>query len=295
MGSEEVRAASVLMAQFETVMFARAQFAVRGPGEKVSSLDPIRGPISYALTSLDSAGRDASAALLKASEAAFVGAKDFRSPSGPPPNLGGVRSTLCYVFVLRKNGTFDAHERLNRAATSDAPADPVWKWQVPHQEGEPGPVSFYAAQVARAYFVVSNSLGDLQTVAKALASKATGEPQGIRDWAALQQRDAWGYRRYRHGAVKDRLAAGMEDVRPGAEALVLLPNVKSSTLTQRLLGSPGAEATVTNINAHQLPFAPLKSAGAGAWETTFPVIQQDEQTATSLLAVMHLFGFGVYL
>jgi hypothetical protein len=57
----------------------------------------------------------------------------------------------------------------------------------------------------------------------ALALKATREPQGIRDWAALREREAWGYRRYRHDAVKDRLAAGMDNVRPGAEALVLLP------------------------------------------------------------------------
>jgi hypothetical protein len=218
-----------------------------------------------------------------------------RTRSSPRWTPFAGRSPTPWLAVLRKNGIFDARESLKQAASSGAPGDPLWKWQARHQEGEPAPVFFYAASVARTYFVISTSLRDLQAVAQALTSKTEREPQGIHDWGALQQRDAWGYRRYRHDAVKDRMAAGMDDVRPGAEALVLLPNVKSNTLTLRLLGSPSAETTVTNINARPLPFPPLKSAGAGVWKTTFPVVEQDERTATSVLAVMHLFGFGVYL
>jgi hypothetical protein len=47
MSSGEVKATLVLMEQFETAMCVRPEAAARGPNEKLSALDTVRGPISY--------------------------------------------------------------------------------------------------------------------------------------------------------------------------------------------------------------------------------------------------------
>lgn len=298
-GAIQSSVASLFFQQFETVFYSKADL-LSGSGNygNLSKTDAnaLRVPFAYLLTALDSLGNGASADALANTEAVLAGAKDFRPPAG----LGGVHSQSCYVLVLRKGSAFDFHKYFHQPAAASGAGKPVWSWSAKlgeFGEKDPRPSSLYATQVAQLYTLVCNDSAELDHLAGRLSSpdRDSQDPtgSGIRDWASFSQHDVWGYRRYRHTGIANRDAAGMTNVTPGAEALIffLVPAKKAGVL--QLLNSPTDQRTASNMNAAaRLP--PLRSVGSGVWETTIQ-LSGDQGSSERMVAMMWLFGFGLYL
>lgn len=289
--------ASVLFGQFETVFYAKADLVSGSGGYKNLSpqdANTLRLPFAYLVGALDSLPDNASAGLLGSADAVLSGARDFHPPTG----LGGVRSRFCYIVVLENSSTFELRKYFPQPPIASARGMTIWNWQVKlgeFGENDPRPSSLYATQVAQSYVLVSNDLEELQTIAERLASPGRDSPDlsGIREWASVSPHDVWGYRRYRHTGIADRIAAGMSGVTPGAEALIFFPDFERNAGVLRLLNSPADERTAANLNATaKLP--PFRSTGAGAWETLIP-FSSGEKTLEWMIGAMGLFGFGLYL
>jgi hypothetical protein len=100
------RAAAVLFDAFETVFYADASLMAtsgshdRVPPESRALLQPFR----YFRAGLSWLGDQVLTDVLAASDGVMVGAKDFRPPNG----LGPVRSTRCFVVMLRSGNALDS-------------------------------------------------------------------------------------------------------------------------------------------------------------------------------------------
>jgi hypothetical protein len=291
------RVAAVLFDQFETVFYSDTDL-LANPGVlgHLSALEAttVRYPFAYLLGALEAADTRASQSLLDNARAVLVGAKDFRPPTG----FGGVSSRRCYVVVLRPGNGFDLAKYFRKPISASTTGSPVWNWQAKLKEfgeGNQKPSSLYASQVERSYVLVSNDLQELQTIAERLTSPGD-ELKGlseIHDWETVSSHQYWGYRRYRQTGIVDRMAAGMNDVTSGAQALVFFSDPEKKTGTIRLLCTPADEGTVAKMNASAM-FLKFRSRGAGTWERTIQ-FTGDEDGFDQLFAVMFLFGFGVYV
>lgn len=293
--SQELRAASALFERFETVFYAEGNFlSSGGPYKGLSKQDTnaLRMPFAFFIGDLAPLGKEISAAILENAKAVLVGARGFRAPVG----LGAVRSQFCYLIVLGRLPELDLRRYFGEATLALADGMPVWKRLAPPMEGDPEPGFLYAAEVAHSYFSVSNNLEELQIVAKRLTSSDDDARilTEVRQWETVSKQKFWGYRRYRHSGIVDRVAAGMEDVTPSAEALIVLIDVKKRICTLRLLLSPPvAERTPAKMNERgNLP--PFRPGGPGIWQTTIP-LAGDEDTLERMFVIMGLFGFAVYL
>ena len=298
-GASQSSVASTLVQQFETVFYSKADL-LSGSGSYLNlsktDANALRVPFAYLLGALDSLENGASADVLANTEAVLVGAKDFRPPAG----LGGVHSQSCYVLVLRGSSALDFHKYFHQSASVSAAGKPVWNWSAKlgeFGEKDPRPSSLYATQVTQLYALVCNDAAELHALAERLSSpdRDSQDPSasGMRDWPSFSQHDVWGYRRYRHTGIANRDAAGMTNVTPGAEALIffLVPAKKAGVL--QLLNSPTDQRTASNMNAAgRLP--PLRSVSSGVWETTIQ-LSGDQGTSERMVALMWLFGFGLYL
>ncbi|HEX4310138.1 MAG TPA: hypothetical protein VHZ25_08920 [Acidobacteriaceae bacterium] len=288
------QAASVLLEQFETVFYARADLlegsgAYRQLSAQISNT--LRVPFANLLQGLDPLGKQVSAEMLGNADAALVGAKDFRSPSGPPPNLGGVQSSSCYIIVLKKRNSFDLGRVASKSSVISSAGGSVWKWSAPPSEGHPQPYTFYAAQVAGAYVLISNNADDLGGISGKLSiMSAAPNLDGIPDWATLSQHEVWGYRRYRH-TEENKTAAGTSEVTPEAQALSFFADPKQKTGVLRLFSSTASTSDKMNATGTIPPF---KAVGSGVWQTTIP-LTEDQKTSEQMFVVMSWFGFGVYV
>lgn len=293
----ELRAASALFGEFETVFHSKADLASgSGPYKQLlkQDADTLRVPFADLLGGLDSLGKPASAEILRSGEAVLVGAKDFRPPTG----LGSVQSQFCYIIVLGTQGAPDLRKYFSGFPAGSASGNPVWQWSAPPQEGHPTPYAFYVAQISGSYVLVSNNLDELQTVASRLISseKSTPTLTDVRDWKLISQHDYWGYRRYRHSGVVNKDAAGVSDVTPSAEALIFFADPIQKTGVLRLLDADGGSRGKLNaaMSKAKAPLPPLRPSGEGAWEAMIP-FAGDQETGERMFDVMGLFGFAVYL
>lgn len=294
--AEQQRAASTLFDQFETVFYAKADLLSGSGGYKRLSqrdANALRAPFGYLLYALDQLGKQVSTEVLRNSDAAFVGAKDFRAPGGPPPNLGGVQSNFCFILVLGNRSTFDISKVASKSGVMSSAEDAVWKWSAPGDEGHSQPYTFYATQVAHSYLLISNNLDDIHAISPKLGSNTAPNLSGFRDWESISQHDLWGYRRYRHNEVHDKGAAGMLEVTSTATSLSFFADADKKTVVLRLYASDGS--TAEKLNAHAgMPLPLLTPVGKGSWEATLP-LSGDEASLERLFVAMGLFGFGVYL
>ena len=301
--NRESRAASVLFQGFETVFCSKSRLLSGSETiDHLSKLETgnLRFPFWYLEGALDNFGKQFSTSILAGSEAVLVGAKDFQAPRGPR-GLGPVRSQRCYVVVLGKHGAPDLRKTFNYDPVAFVAGAPVWNWGASLGEfgdGDPRASSLYGAAIANSYFLVCNDLPDLQSVAGKLASttddsaRVLGE---IRGWQPVSQHELWGYRRYRHTGVADRMAAGMADVTPSAEALIFFLDSNRKGVLRLLASDSGTpdkiNAAMTNA---RVSWPPLKPSGPGAWESTIS-FSGDEQSADRTFIVVGLLGFPVYL
>lgn len=293
--NRESRAASALFGNFETVFYAKSDVLAGAYDHAAQNdSDEMLFPFSHLLRGLRSLNRNTSKEMLTSSDGVFVGAKEFR----PPKGLGGVHSKRCYVIVLGTHSRFDLRRYFHQAPAGSAAGAQVWTWSAKlgeFGEEDPSASSFYAAQVADSYLLVSNNLEDLQEIANAITSSENPERvlARIRDWEQVSQHKVWGYRRYRHSGVVDREAAGMSDVTPGAEALIFFVKFENKVGVLRLVSSDTKEDAAAKMSAVAgLPL--MKPQTEGIWETKF-LLAGDEESFERLARVLALFGFGAYM
>lgn len=312
--NDEKRAAGALFGQFETVFYSKpGLLSGSGTYKHLSKQDSgwLRFPFAYLLNGLDSLGKPTSAEILANAEAILVGAKDFR----PPKGLGPVHSRRCYVVVLRRGGTFDLNKYfLREHPVAAALAEPVWSWSAELREfgeGDPSPSQLYAAQVfaaggvanlPRPFLLVSNDVKELQAMAERLVLREEDDPlrtlTGVREWKRLREHDYWGYRRYCHTGVVDRVAAGMTDVTPAAEALTFSVDFERRFGVVRLLSSTADDITAEKINTRVLNgnglFPLFRPLGARTWQTIIR-FTGNEKSLEGMFVMMGLFGLGGYV
>jgi hypothetical protein len=288
------RATSAVVARFETTVFAKADLLAGSPRPgRLSMRDYLREPFMNSLMNLEEVVPGSSGTVLLASESVLLGARDFRAPSGPPPNLGGVRSKRAVVFVLRPGKRLDLSAFDNFAERG--PQGVLWRWPAHAQEGEPEAIYFHAALVGDAYFILANSRDDVEFMRRTLEGSAPRRegPPSIREWSTLSQTAAWSYRRYLHDPAEDRMAAGTLDVSDKAEALIMLPNLARDSVTLRLFSADTSADTVPRPNSWG-PFPPWRGAGSGVWEAHVS-FKYDETDMTSLLVMQWMLGFGLFI
>ena len=293
----ESRAVSVLYEQFETISYAESDLVLSSgayDGISKNDADVLRLPFYEMKEALESLRSRTSEEILASSQAVLVGAKDFR----PPLGLGPVRSRRCYILILR-NGKFDLHDYFRQSSSGSIAGATIWNWSAKVGDfGEESPnklSSFYVAQIASSYLLISNNLHDLQSSAKGLMAPDPPKMKstGIGDWGDVIQHRIWCYRRYRHSGVVDQEAAGMSAVSRAAEALVFFVDSQQKTGLLRLISSNTNDDPSVKMNAlSKLP--PLKPQGSGVWETRI-ALSGDESSFNRLAVVMNFFGFGVYV
>jgi len=292
--ADQQRAASVMLDHFETAFYANGDLLSGSGGYKGLSqqdANELRAPFIYLLQGLDVLGKPASHEMLGSTDAALVGAKDFRPPAGRT-GLGDVQSRFCYVIVLRSRSTFDLGKVVSKSAAVSSAEASMWKWSAAGTEGHPEPHQFYAMQVAGMYVLISNNLDDLHQVSATLSSNDHAlNLGGIRDWEGISQHEVWGYRTYRHSEGENKDAAGTMNVMPDAQSLAFFFDAKQKAGVLRLF-SPTA-GTADKMNGTNL-LSPFKATGSGAWETTIP-LTGDQKSSDQMFVVMSWFGFGAYL
>lgn len=292
------RAAAALFQSFESVLYAEGRLLAGSGGYRgltEQDADRLRAPFVYLPVGLEALGKRAAGDALESAQAVLLGAREFRSPKG----LGVVSSQFCFVVVFWNHSKFTLSKNFAQPPVDSAVGSGVWNWSAELKEfgeGDPRPSSLYATQIGNEYLLVSNNLQELRSVAERLVMTQNEVPalSQIRDWESFSKNKVWGYRRYRHTEVVDRVAAGMDLVANGAEALSFyLDSGKKSVVLRLLLNPPTAEVTPAKMNAKAM-FPPLEPEGVGVWETTFR-LRGDERSFEQLFLLAGLFGFAVYL
>jgi len=290
-GSNGSHAAAVLFENFETVFHTT-------PAMLSDSLDDSGGwyvwePFGYLRVALEAVEKQLPAKVLAESEAILVGSKHFLPPTG----LGSIRSTRCYIIVLRKESALDFSRYFNKPPVASAVGTPIWNWSADLGEfgdGDPRSSSLYATPITQSYILVSNNLEELQNVSRRLTSVNNDARvlAGIHEWNDLRQHEFWGYRRYKHGKPRpiDRLV-GTDQITPQAEAVILYVGMRKQTGVLRLFSSSPDDATAENINATGR-ITPLRPVGPKVWETVFPLAEIGS-FPDSAYWVLWLFGWGV--
>jgi hypothetical protein len=293
----QLKAVSILSQQFETIFYSRTGLlSSSGRYKNLSEQDAnnLRAPFAYLLTAL---GKGPSSDLFANGKAVLVGAKEFRPPAG----LGSVHFQSCYVVILRNKSTFDFQRYFRQSATPAGSGLPIWNWSAELSEfGEMNakPSFFYATQVAQSYALVCNDLPELRTLAEKLAVPDVDPKDSTQnsEWHEVSQQEVWGYRRYRHIGVTDKVAAGMADITSSAQTLLFFADPKKKIGVLRLLAADASTADKMNsgMTKNHAALPALKQSGPQAWELSIDLIG-DQKSSEQMFDVMTLFGFGIYL
>jgi len=289
----DTRAVAAIFSQYETVFFytntdlSSAFSSFKGLSRQTAGSLII--PFGDLISGLDSLDTHVSADMLAKSKAVLMGGKGFI----PPEGVGGTEvSRFCYIVQFGRWGRPDFQKYAAKAQKSSAAGELVWSWQVQ----APGPrgqnVTDFAAQVGDSYFVLSNDLGELEVIAKKLASwdDASKTLSGIHDWAVLSQHEYWGYGRPNGPAMKG--AVGLDDLFPGADALTFYCDVKQKTGVLRLFGAKGEDGATPRTTGRAgmyLSLLTFKASGAAVWEAAFPL--SGEKAWERVFSVVGLLGF----
>jgi len=284
---------AALFGKFETIFYSKTELLfsrLENNGIANRDVDALRIPFADLQAVLDSLGKNTSTELFGAADAVLVGAKDFR----PPKNLGDVQSRFCFVLILKTRSPVEIAGSFSRASKTSVLEKPAWTWVVGPTEGRTEPTHVYAVPLGESYILISNDLDDLGNIIQTVSSRSNDQTLvHLRDWNLVRDQQYWGYRRYGHQVITNRVAAGLSEIANDAQALIYLVDVKAKISTVRLLTTANGARTAGNLNARAAlpPFRPIR---ADVWETTIP-LAGDESTQERIMEVMGLFGFGLYL
>lgn len=195
-------AASTLLGQFETIYCADGDLlldleAYRGLPKRDSNA--LRVPFADLLEALESPNmKPLAVEALQGTESILVGAKGFR----PPKGLGSVRSTFCYVLLLKHGSQFNVGTFFESTPTKSSGGVRIWSWSHPSRkpnEGERVAGALFVVQVKESYLVISNGIKELEEVSQGLQpNEGAMNFERIPEWSYLNKHSVWAYRSYRH-------------------------------------------------------------------------------------------------
>lgn len=290
MSEKEARATSVLFEHFETVFHTVPRLLTNTQSD--SAIGFAREPFGYVVLALDHKSRELRTVLLGNSEAVLLGTKDY----APPDGLGRVISTRCYIAVLREGRGSDFSKYLGEPTLKSPSGHPVWSWSV--DLGEFGDrttrkSTIYATQVGEDYFIVANSLNELQNISYQMSSATRGgfALSDLRDWDTIENREFWAYRKYKHAGSRPAATVfnGLKGIQPDAEGLILYVDFEHQRGVLRLFSTNPDDPSAGHLHdMWRMP--PAKSIGSGEWEMLFPLSESDPEE-TSFQA-WWLLGMG---
>ena len=288
----EVRAASVLLKQFEVVAYAKTEFLSGSEpqgGAEVDAESHLRLPFLALIGSLRYLGKTTESGIEESYSSVVVGARDFISPQG----LGMVNSSTCYIGILKSGAQPNVETYFRQATHESIEGRQGWTWSVPPYEGYPKPTKFYAAQIADSYFVISNNLQDFQAVTTSLTAPegATTAFTGVPGWTAFSAQNYWLYRSVRRSGAIDPDAAGTSVLTPDVSAIFFFADPGKRQGTLRVLSSDTTMKTKPNV----LPdseLSRLQSQGAGTWQAILP-LAKDEPSFDAMFHLFYFLGYGI--
>ena len=290
--TNDSHAAAALFQRFETVFHSQTSLLTGSKGG-----DFIRAPFAFLLGSLEALEKQAPNEVLDNAEAVLVGTKDY---SPPKSGLGMVRSTFCYILVLRDKSGLNVSRYFKRPISSTS-LGPVWHWSAALEEfGEdhPRPSSLYAAQIAQSYVLVSNNLEEIEYLAASLRSSADDNSRvlaRLHEWEEVGQHKFWGYRRFKQGRVPGKSDFTTSRISLTTDALTVYADSREGMGVLRVVSSSPDDKTAENLNAAE--YMPrLAPRGPGIWQATIPLTQEDKQgDGDSIFLLCWLFGFGAII
>lgn len=295
--ANQAHATSALIQQFETTLYSKALLLSSDTSELRYGTSALQAPFAYLIGALDSLEKGLSTELFEHSDAVLLGAKEFRSPF----RLGMVRSTACYIIVLKPKSGFDIGEHF-LTSQKVTKTGMISEWSAALGEfgqREPKDSRLFATQVGASYALVCNDIEEIRTLFQELISGGGGVVHlvGFPSWSILRNNEMWCYRRYRHSDIVNRDAAGMKDVTASAQALVLLVSFERRVAEIRLFALDSSTPDQINASMKKANEAwprLLRSTDGRSWGSTI-TLSSDERTLESIFDVAGLFGFAIYL
>ena len=283
-------AAAALAAIFETVMISDSSVVGDGSADQAPAAVAARSlslplmPVNIIVAPL---GARFAQELWNGSTRVLIGAADFRAPHGTSL-LGDVQSRFTYVIVLKSET-----ERLEQAAADVAHKqsnEAHWSWSVPGTEGHPELYRFFSTILKGRYLIISDNTRDLTSLTSALARFAPAPVPLPFDGDTVSSSVVLGFRNYRHQDV-DKAASGTTDISSDTRALTVRLARSSTTAEVTLMAS--SSNTVERLNSRHL-FPAFTENGMNGWHARI-VLDGTETSTQQVLALLSLFGFGIYV
>jgi hypothetical protein len=287
----EMRAATVLLGRFESVARTNTDFLLNGFDDRGVQSDGMAGlrlpflPMVAGLRRLG--GPNTEHDIERNYTTVLVGAADFVSPEG----LGAVSFRGCYIAVREHDARPDIATAFSQAKYELSQGEPVWTWSMPPYEGHPSVTMFYAAQVARSYFVLTNDRHDLEEIAKELSSGGLSSvPAAVTDWTTLRTHQYWVHRSIRRSKTVDGSAAALTSMSSTVVEIALFSDMDGRGRLRVYDSDKSGKTTPKDFRASEvMRFQP---AGAGIWQATIP-LTKDDAAGIALFQALYFFGFGV--
>ena len=154
--------------------------------------------------------------------------------------------------------------------------------------------SLYATQVGESFFVVTNSLAELQSVSDEFSSPGSHRLSldHVRGLENIVERKFWTYRRYGDARLRSQpsIFNGLKGVADDAEALTLYVDLDRNIGVLDLISADSNDSTARQFR-DVLSMPEPKPIGNREWEITFPISDDDPQETS--WKVLWLFGLGV--
>jgi hypothetical protein len=212
----------------------------------------------------------------------LVGAKGFT----PPDGIGMASSQECYIGILRPNGRSIIKADFGNAKYESIDGSRVWTWSAPPYEGYPWPTTFYAAEIANAYFILGNDLAEFGEMIRSLTSEHNKSRANAGSWEPDGVNTYWIYR-----SIRGSEAMHID----GISNAVVLKFIIDSAMQSNIEIDTSNKVSKTNpaglLSSETLHYE-LKEAGR--WQASIP-LSRDPATVTALFRVFSAFGFGVVL
>ncbi len=291
--SEATRVAHILSTDFETVVYTDSRFLLnfKDDGQSEDSLLGMRLPYIEWMAALKFLSPSAEDDLELAYGSIAVGAKEFRSPVG----IGMVGSSNCYVAILKGTSQPDLDSDFARAGKERIGGRTVWTWTLRGSSDDPRTMTFYAAQVGRAYFVLANSRVEFEKMYRQLTGSAPAQSPKVNifDWDDIGTQQYWAFRRVRRYAVADPGAAALAAMHPSTVAFSFAADIAKRTSEIQVLSTDKTMAEVPKIlpEREQLRFQP---DGPGLWHALVP-LTADRNGMEIIARLFQFFGNGLAL
>lgn len=166
----------------------------------------------------------------------------------------------------------------------------VWTWTRPPSEGYQSPITFHAALVTNALFVLTINIDDFREAANALGNGTTqfGDDHEL---ASLRAHAYWAYRTVHRLEGADVVASGLNRLPSSVRALHLFTEFDDGKLYFDVLVR-NDQSTSVPAGLPSSPLIRFMHTGPGLWRAAISLTTKE--TREALFQVLPYFGYGVF-